>query len=85
MRTRIIRIGNSQGVRIPKALLQETGLSGEVELTVSGDTLVIAPARQARQGWADAFRRMGQLGDDVLVDGDVTTSDVFDAESWEWE
>jgi antitoxin MazE len=85
MRTRIVRIGNSQGVRIPKALLQESGLDGEVELTVRDGTVVIAPADRARQGWADAFRRMAELGDDELLDGTAATSDAFDAESWEWE
>ncbi len=84
MRTRIIRIGNSQGVRIPKALLLESGLEGEVELTVRDGTLVLAPADRARQGWADAFRRMAACGDDELPDGDASTSDAFDAESWEW-
>lgn len=85
MRTKIIRIGNSKGVRIPKALLQEAGLEDEVELTVRDGTLVVSPANQARQGWADAFRSMAEAGDDELVDGDATTSDAFDAESWEWE
>jgi antitoxin MazE len=85
VRTRIVRIGNSQGVRIPKALLQESGLGEEVELTVRDGTLVIAPADRARQGWADAFRRMAELGDDELLDGAAATSDAFDAESWEWE
>jgi antitoxin MazE len=85
MRTRIIRIGNSKGVRIPKALLQESGLEEEVELTVHDGTLVISPAGRARQGWADAFRLMTQAGDDELLDGDAATSDAFDAESREWQ
>lgn len=85
MRTRIVRIGNSRGIRIPKALLQESGLEGEVELNVRGGTLVIAPAGRARQGWASAFRSMAELGDDELLDGDATISGALDAEPWEWE
>ena len=42
----IIRIGNSRGVRLPKALLAQTGLHGKVELTVKGDGLVIKPAKE---------------------------------------
>jgi antitoxin MazE len=85
MHTRIVKIGNSQGVRIPKALLEESGLSGEVDISVDDGTLVIATARQPRQGWDEAFRQMALHGDDELLDGDVTTAESFDTESWEWE
>ena len=85
MRTRIVRIGNSQGVRIPKALLEESGLSGEVDISVRDGTIVIAAANQPRQGWDEAFSRMALRGDDELLDGDVATSAAFDEESWEWE
>jgi antitoxin MazE len=85
MRTRIVKIGNSQGVRIPKALLEESGLQGDVDMTVRDGALLITPAGQVRQGWSDAFRQMAEQGDDELLDGDLATSDSFDAESWEWE
>lgn len=85
MRTRIVKIGNSRGVRIPKALLDESGLSGEVDMSVNQGTLVIAPAEQVRQGWAEAFRQMTLQGDDELLDGDVTTAGSFDEESWAWK
>jgi antitoxin MazE len=86
VRARIIRIGNSQGIRIPKVLLEESGLSGDVELSVHDGTLVISRARRAREGWADAFRSMAAQGDDVLLDADgATTSDAFDEGSWEWK
>ncbi len=85
MRTRIVRIGNSHGVRIPKALLEESGLSGEVDISVQDGAIVIAATRQPRQGWDDAFRRMALHGDDELLDADAVTSGSFDAESWEWE
>jgi antitoxin MazE len=84
MRTRIVRIGNSQGIRIPKALLEESGLSGEVELSAQNGTLVIAQAARPRQGWAEAFRRMSQQGDDELLDGDEALATTFDEENWEW-
>lgn len=71
MKARIVRIGNSQGIRIPKPLIRETGLSGEVELTVKGRVLEIAPARRPRTGWSEAFRTMARHGDDALIDGDI--------------
>jgi len=71
VRTRLVRIGNSQGIRIPKPVLEQVGLTGEVELTVQAGSLVLAPVRTARAGWSDAFRAMAQRGDDALVDGDL--------------
>jgi len=85
MRTRIVKIGNSQGVRIPKALLEESGLHGEVDMSVRDGALLITSAGQPRQGWSEAFRQMAQHGDDELLDGDLAITDSFDAESWEWE
>ena len=85
MRTRIVRIGNSQGVRIPKALLEESGLGGEVDISVQDGAIVIAAANRPRQGWDEAFSRMVLHGDDELLDADAATSGAFDAESWEWE
>ena len=45
MKTRIVRIGNSQGVRIPRPLIEQANLPEEVELRVEADHIVIAPAR----------------------------------------
>jgi len=84
VRTRIIRIGNSQGVRIPKALLEECGLSGDVDMTVRHGALVISSAAVPRRGWAEAFREMALRGDDALLDADATLTS-FDEESWEWK
>ena len=68
MRTRIVRIGNSQGIRIPKPLLEQTGLHGEVEIRVERDALIIRATRSPRAGWAAAFREMSSRGDDALLD-----------------
>jgi antitoxin MazE len=68
MKTRIVPIGNSRGVRIPKTLLDQTGLSGEVEISAEDDALVIRQARKPRDGWAAAFEEMARSGDDVMID-----------------
>lgn len=83
LRTKIVRIGNSQGIRIPKALLEQTGLVGAVEIVVEGDSLLIRPLRQPRQGWEASFERMVESGDDALLLPDVPTA--WDAEEWEWD
>ena len=64
MKTRIVRIGNSQGVRIPKPLLEQSGLGEEVELEVRADEIVIRAGSRPRAGWEEAFRSMADAGDD---------------------
>jgi antitoxin MazE len=84
MKTRIVRIGNSQGIRIPKPLLEQTGLRGEVEVSAEDGTLVIRPARRPREGWADAFREMARRGDDALLDDAPPSLSGWDEDQWEW-
>ncbi len=84
MKTRIVRIGNSQGIRIPKPLLQQTGLHDEVEISVRDDALIIRPAKKARAGWAAAFREMGRRGDDALLDDAAPSLSSWDEDEWEW-
>ena len=84
MRARIIRIGNSQGIRIPKPLLERSGLSGEVELEVSDNQIIIRAPDNPRAGWDEAFREMHARGDDELLDGNHGTSS-WDDEEWVWE
>lgn len=84
VRTRIIRIGNSQGVRIPKVLLDQAQLGDEVELEVGEGQIVIRPVARARQGWEQQFERMAAQGDDVLLDGEVVSTSSWDDEEWEW-
>ncbi len=81
IRTRIVKIGNSQGIRIPKVLLEQSGILAEVEIEVQGNSLVLRTAPQVRQGWDAAFAAMAQQGDDVL--DDETPTD-WDRTEWEW-
>ncbi len=84
MRTRIVRIGNSRGVRIPKLLLEQAGLEGEVELKAKNGTLQIGPVAKPRTGWAEAFRKMAGQGDDALLDDRPATLSSWDKDEWEW-
>jgi antitoxin MazE len=69
MRTAIRKIGNSQGVLIPKPMLAETGLDAEVDISVENGTIVLRPIQdhQPRAGWADAAREIAAQGADVPV------------------
>ena len=82
MKARIVQIGNSRGIRIPKVWLDQLGLEDEVEVAVQKDKLVIRRAHRPRQGWNEAFRSMAERGDDHLLDKLSATK--WDREEWEW-
>ncbi len=83
MKARLIRIGNSRGVRLPKPLIQEAGLAGEVEVAVENGAVVIRAVVRPRTGWAEAARRASTRGDDGLLDPPTETR--FDREEWQWK
>ena len=84
LKTNIIPIGNSQGIRIPKAVLKQCHLEGEVELEPKGNCLVIKSKRKLRDGWEQAFQTMAEKGDDKLLDQDILLESTWDKNEWEW-
>jgi antitoxin MazE len=84
IRTKIVRIGNSQGLRLSKSLLDESGISGEVEVTARNGEIVIHGVRSPRMGWDNAFSNMATDGNDTLLDPEIGGSD-WDESDWEWE
>ena len=81
-KTRIVQIGNSKGIRVPKVLLEHAQLPEEVELQAEHGCLVVRAARGPRAGWAAAAKDMHDRGDDQLLD--APTSNRFDAKEWQW-
>ncbi len=84
MRARVIKIGNSQGIRIPKPLLKQTGIMDDVELKVDKNQIIIRPISNPRAGWDDAFLAMAEKNDDVLLNGEENISHSWDEEEWQW-
>jgi antitoxin MazE len=85
MKTRIVKIGNSQGIRIPKLLLERSNLAEEVELEAQDDRIIIRSSRQPRQDWQRAFRLMKERGDDHLLDEhSLPTQTLWDEDEWQW-
>jgi antitoxin MazE len=82
VRTQIVKIGNSRGIRIPKLLIDQTGLNNEVEIAVERGRLVIRPITRPRGDWEARFREMAANGDDALLDAPDSTK--WDKEEWEW-
>ena len=60
MKARLIRIGNSRGVRPPKPLIEDAGLKEEVEVRVREGAVTITPPAIPRAGWAEAAQRAQQ-------------------------
>ena len=85
MKTRIVRIGNSRGIRIPKVLLEQSRLSGEVTVLVKDNTLIIELAHQPRAGWTEAFESMAEHDDDRLLDRDALPRTLWEEEEWQWQ
>ena len=81
-KTRIVQIGNSRGIRVPKALLDQARLPEDVELVAEPGRLVVRAARRPRAGWADAARLMRERNDDRLDSGGNRTR--FEEAEWEW-
>lgn len=68
MKIAIRKMGNSQGVIIPKPLLAQVGLDDEAELLVEHGAIVLRrPRRGVREGWAEASKAIAAAGDDALV------------------
>ena len=86
MRVKIIKIGNSQGIRIPKVLLRQTGIQDEVDLEVEDNQITIRPINhQTRAGWRSAYQTMSRNKDDSLLDEhNLKYQSSFDLEDWEW-
>lgn len=86
MHTRLIRVGNSQGIVLPKKLLQQYRLSGEVELRPTPEGLLIIPVpRPARRGWDEQMQAAvsgGQEPEGELLEG--FSDDSFEEEDWQW-
>jgi antitoxin MazE len=82
IRSKVIKIGNSRGIRIPRTVLEQAGLTGEVEMIVEGRQLIIQASRHPRQGWEEQFAAMTDQGDDRLLDEPLATQ--WDEEEWTW-
>ena len=82
MKARLVRIGNSRGVRLPKPVIHEAGLTDEVEVHVRNGAVIIRAAVRPRSGWAEAARLARQRGDDRLMDEPTVTR--FDRREWQW-
>lgn len=85
MKTKLIRIGNSRGVRIPKPLIEESGLSEEIEMILRDNEIILRSAEETRKDWDEAFEEMARQEDDRLLDQEeVERPSEWDETEWTW-
>ena len=83
MKSELVRIGNSRGIRIPKPLIEQCGLGDEVDLRVENECLIISPEHKPRKGWEEKFRAAGSAADDESLLETVGMNE-FDGKEWRW-
>jgi antitoxin MazE len=82
VKARLIRIGNSRGVRLPKPVIEEAGLQEEVDVRVQEGAVVITSPVRARVGWARAAQTLRARNEDRMLDRPSATR--FDEKEWRW-
>ncbi len=82
VRSKVVKIGNSRGIRIPRTLLEQAGLTDQVEMTVEGNRLIVHSAHLPRADWITRFAELAEKGDDQLLDVAVPTH--WDKDEWTW-
>lgn len=78
MKIKLIQIGNSHGIRLSKAILEQYQIGDYMEIKLEKDHIKLIPAKLPRQGWDEAFRQMHEAGHDQLL-----IPDVFEEENVE--
>lgn len=82
MKATLIKIGNSQGVRLPKSVIEQCGLKREIAMSVENGAVVLRAKRKPREGWAEDAALCAASGDDALLIGDFPNA--FDEKEWTW-
>ncbi|HEY3203817.1 MAG TPA: AbrB/MazE/SpoVT family DNA-binding domain-containing protein [Thermoanaerobaculia bacterium] len=84
VKTKLVRIGNSRGIRLPRVVVEQAGLTGELELEVRRRQLVVRSRHRPREGWEERFRDMAARGDDRMLWPQSPPLSSFDETDWEW-
>ena len=84
IKVKIIPIGNSRGIRLPKSLIEQYNMKDNLLLEAKKDSIVIRPVENPRAGWERAFKKMRRREDDVLLDEEIEFFSEWDQEEWKW-
>jgi len=83
VKAKLVRIGNSKGIRIPKTILEQCQIDDEVELEAKDNCLIIKSSHSPREGWETAFEKMRESKDDILLIREDVSAE-WDEDEWEW-
>ncbi len=81
MEVNITKIGNSQGIRIPKKILKECNIGDKVDLYVEGNSIVLRAMVPPRAGWDEYAMAASKVEDDLLDDHEI----LDESEILPWE
>ncbi len=85
MITKVVKIGNSRGIRIPKSVIQDSGLTEEVEIEIGDGQIIVKSLSANRTNWDSAFKKMAKNNDDVLMEPNSSyEASNWDKEEWDW-
>lgn len=82
MKARLVRIGNSRGLRLPKPLIEEAGFKDEVEITLRDGALIVTSAEHPRAGWGAAVKLLLERREAYVIAENTPTR--FEEDEWEW-
>jgi Growth regulator len=78
----VVQIGNSKGIRLPKAIIDQCNISDQIDLEIKDNEIILHPIKnKTREGWAEKFKEMALNGDDKLA---IEDSVDIDMKNWEW-
>lgn len=78
----VVSIGNSKGIRIPKAILEQLNIKDKLELEVKDKQLILKPIHtKPRIGWEEALKKMAENNEDTLLISEETDTKDFE---WVW-
>lgn len=83
VKTHLTKIGNSRGIRIPKNVIEECGLTGEIEMKIEKGKLILSAASNPRRSWDASFSKIAEEGNDYLLIEDDFPS-KWDGDEWTW-
>lgn len=76
MEVPIIKIGNSEGIRLSKTLLEQYNIKDKVELILEKGRILIIPINTPRKGWESAFKEMHKNEEDLLLFQDIFEDEI---------
>lgn len=81
----LVKIGNSQGIRIPKPLIQQAKLEGkELEIQVVNQGILVTPSKKPREGWETSVKSILANSKSQEIDNEWLDAELTSDNDLEW-